>query len=177
MNGSLLNLTDRFLEMHDRIAESHGELDEQTTAELNEMLSKASEGLETKIDGIANLIKEFEYRADVRKQEADRMANRAKVDRNAAKRLKDYLCMALDTMGQTGFETEHHKVTVCNAGGKRRLIIPEDWSEVPEAHWNEFVSEKVVVEIDQTVVRRALDDGRQLPFARYAEPKRTLRLS
>mgnify|MGYP003671104348 CR=1 FL=1 len=173
---SLLELTDRFLDLHDRVIENSGVLDEETAMEMESMLKNAGDSLNTKVDGYCQLIRELELRSEARKSEADRLAKRARVDKNAAKSLKDLLCMSLDCMGQTSIETDNHKVSIGNAGGSKKLILAEDLNSLTESDYSMYVKEVVDMVFDKEAVRAALADGKKLSFAKYDESPRVLRI-
>ena len=110
--------------------------------------------------------------AEVWKQEAKRLADRARVDSNRAASLKQMLqeffaCHDLKTV-----ETARYKLTLASNGGKAPLIVDEDYgtTAIPDELC------KVTREPDTAAIRAALEAGEELPFARVGERGQSMRI-
>lgn len=123
-----------------------------------------------KIEGCCRLIRELESRAEARRAEAKRLNERAQIAENAAERVKAFLMNAMHVMGIKKEDTEHFTVTVANNGGKLPMTIDDD--KVPDA----YTTLETVVKVDKERIRKELEDGQQLAFARLGERGHTLRI-
>lgn len=119
-----------------------------------------------KLDSYARLIRAFDFTADARQQEADRLAALAKTDKNNAKRLKDRLKLYLESAGITKIETGYNKFAIQPNGGKPPMEVDE--ANVP----SEFCKQVP----DNEKIRVALDAGQSLPFASFGERGTHLRI-
>ena len=134
------------------------DIDEQMVLDTLESL----EGdIEDKADGYAKIIKELESKADARKQEAKRLTTNAKVFENRINYLKQNLFNAMIQTGKTKFTTDLFSFNIAKNGGKQALTIDGD---VPK----EYTKTKIENDVDK--IRKALEDGQELPFA-HLEPR------
>lgn len=117
--------------------------------------------LENKAQGYAALIREMELRATARMAERDRLERRIVTDRNNARFLKERLKLVMEKCGLLKIETEHFRLSVARDGGKPALQIDGEADAIaagygltpaPVAH--------------KQMIRDAIDQGENLPFAR-----------
>ena len=163
---TLYDIDEQLMWLSEALEESEGEL----TPELDAWLERTNESLETKVDAYAALIRELDARAEMRKNEARRLNELAKTDGNARDRLKGRLLDFFERHKMQKLNTPRFALSVGNAGGVLPLVLMCDAQELPE----EF--QRVEVKSDNEALRRALDDGEELPFARYGERARVLRI-
>lgn len=87
-------------------------------------LDELEGALVDKVDRCAAVVRTLEARAKMRADEAKRLAVRAKVDENAAKRLLEALKYVFEAQDIKSLETAHYRVTLA-ARGSRAVDIPE----------------------------------------------------
>lgn len=134
------------------------EIDEQM---LFDTLESIEGEIEEKADGYAKIIKELEAKQKARKEEAKRLTDSAKVFENRVKALKNNLFNAMKETGKTKFATNLFSFNIAKNGGKQALTID---GEVPEEYT------KTIIENDTDKIRKALENGENLPFA-HLEPR------
>ena len=169
MTESLLSLSQGIRELDDLLTS----VEDPESPEVQEAIAKLldlSKDRDVKIDNYCQFIRELELRAEARKEESKRLAVRAEVNANVAKRLKASLQLALQTMEIKKVETTRFTVTRANNGGKLPLdldegLVPDEYKETVET-----------VKIDKQKIRDALDEGKVLPFAQYGKRGENLRI-
>lgn len=127
--------------------------------------------LEDKVDNYAAYITTLLARAEARKAEAKRLAERAKSDENKAKALKDNLKRMLEVMKVKTVDTARFKVTVATAGGRQAIecnVLPED---LPKQF------QKIVVEQDSKALYEVLSAGKEVAGCRLLPRSTYLKVS
>lgn len=124
--------------------------------------------IDAKADSYADVIAAITSRASACKAEADRLATRAKTYENSVKRLKNRLMEVMVQMDRKKIETDLHTFSIQKNGGKRPLEIDEE--RVPDSY------KRVILETDKELIRKCLDKGQELDFARYGETGSHLRI-
>ena len=117
--------------------------------------------IEDKADNTAKMIKELEAKADARKQEAKRLTTNAKFFENRINYLKQNLFNTMKQTGKTKFTTNLFSFNIAKNGGKQALTIDGD---IPKEYT------KTKIENDTDKIRKALEEGQELPFA-HLEPR------
>lgn len=140
------------------------EIDEQMILDTLESIEGE---IEEKADGYAKIIKELEAKQKARKEEAKRLTDSAKVFENRVKALKNNLFNAMKETGKTKFATNLFSFNIAKNGGKQALTIDGD---VPEEYT------KTIIENDIDKIRQALEEGKELPFARLEPRGESLRI-
>lgn len=132
-----------------------------------------------KIDGYAAYIAELTARSEARKEEADRLAHRAKVDSSLAANLKSRLKDYFTAHGKTKFETPRYKLSVCRAGGKPPLVLLDEAVRDPSRLPEKFRKTVTTVTPDKEAIRTAIEagDADALGFATIRQPSTYLRIS
>ena len=133
-----------------------------------------SENLQGKVDNYAAFIETLNARAAARKDEANRLDKRAKIDANNADKLKENLKRVLEFRGLKSLDTLRYKVTVAGTGGKQSvecLVKPED---LPDD-----LRTKVPASYRQNTdaIRAKLLAGEKVPGCRLLEEGTHLRIS
>lgn len=134
------------------------EVDEQM---IFDTLESIEGEIEDKADNYAKIMKELEAKRDVRKSEAKRLTDSAKVFDNRVNSLKQILFNIMKATGKTKFATNLFTFNIAKNGGKQALTID---GEVPKEYT------KTIVENDNDKIRQALENGENLPFA-HLEPR------
>lgn len=167
--------------------------DEEAEKAIDAWLEETREAEAQKLDRYGALIRTLEARAEIQEKEAARLMERAQVNRNAVKRLKDRLLMHLELTGRTKADGHLYSFTVAKNGGKLPLETdPVDPMDVeprfrraslvlmaPTEETLEALREqckRLDVTLDTEAVRDALDAGEPVPFARYGERGKHLRI-
>lgn len=137
------------------------------------------EAFETSLDGLTYMIGEkadqYAYviaainaRQDAVNAEIVRLTHRKKAMENSVKRMKERLIEAMDGMQTTKIQTDLHTFSIQKNGGKQPIQIDE--ADVPDSY------KKVILETDTERIRKELEAGNELPFARFQERGRQLRI-
>ena len=140
------------------------EIDEQM---IFDTLESIEGEIEDKADNYAKIIKELEAKQKARKEEAKRLTDSAKVFENRVKALKNNLFNAMKETGKTKFATNLFSFNIAKNGGKQALTID---GEVPEEYT------KTIIENDTDKIRKALENGENLPFAHFEPRGESLRI-
>ena len=137
-----------------------------------ETLLDTLEGVEgeynDKIEGYCKVIKNFEAEAKALKEEADRLAKRSRTLNNKVDYMKFTM---LESMRATGKKEAGNllKAKIAKNGGKLPLVFTEG-VEVP------VTFKKIEYKVDNEAIRKALDEGEELDFAKYGERGESLRI-
>lgn len=191
---TLWEIGDDLEALHDLLAEVGGDVsEEEAETAIDAWLSEVAGAEAAKLDRYGALIRTIEARAEIQQTEAKRLLDRASVNLNHARRLKDRLLAYMDRTGRKKIEGNLYAFTAANNGGaapvqiddvdpmqveprfrvaKLTLACPTD--ETLEAL--ESQCRRLDVEIDTRAVREALDAGEDLPWARYGERGRHIRV-
>jgi hypothetical protein len=156
-------------ELEEMLLESSGELTEEMEGHFA-LLTQKAESLPAAIDDVLALVRDIEVRAEARKAEAKRIADRAKRDEAVAAWFRGQVLRVMQNEGMKKLETTRFRATVAMPGGKAAMEIVD---AVPN-DWHKTVTEVV---IDKERIRAALDGGDVLPFARLVEKQPYLRIS
>lgn len=164
---TLFEITGDMLSLFDMID------DAETDQEANEILcswfDEHQQALESKADGYAAVVREFEARATARMDEARRLSDSARTMGNRVQSMKERFMLAMQVMEMDRLETDLNKFTVCRNGGKLPLEIID-----PQAVPSEYTYQ--VTEIDKDKLRDALSNGEPVAGARLVERGRHLRI-
>lgn len=160
--ATLYEITEDMKALAEILGEVEGDItDERVAATVDQWFAETDGDFRRKADGYAAFIVELEARAKARKEEADRLATRAKIDRGTADWLRERLKRAMTELGMKTVETARFKVCVQGNGGMQPLeIAAADARTLPE--W----AQAIEVSPDRDAIRKRLDAGEELPFAR-----------
>ena len=163
---TLYQIGDDHAALEDMLYELGGDIsDDQVEAAIQEWMAEIQGDLAKKADGYICLIRNLESQAASRKAEADRLATLARVETNAAARLKDRLHQFMLHSGIQRIDTERFRITVAKNGGNVPLILDE--SVQPEQLPETF--RRVRYEADKDAIRATLEAGHGLTFAKLGE--------
>lgn len=177
------------------LAEVGGDVTEaDAEAAIDRWLEETAEAEATKLDRYGILIRTIEARAALKAEEAKRLAERAQVEVNQAKRLKTRLIAYLDRRGKRAAEGYLYTFTVSANGGKAPLVIDD---RVPAIVWPVRYQQLTAVvpeprtpliqliaqaggtyelSVNTKAVREALEAGEDVPHARLGDRGRHLRV-
>lgn len=164
----LFQITDDLAALDDLLAECGGDIsDPGVAAAVETWMAELDQNLKGKVDNYVALITEMRHRASTRSSEAERLAERARIDEDAADWLAAKLRQALEDRGLKKIETERYAVSVVGNGGKQPLVltgdVPADWQKT-----------RTTVEPDRERIRASLEAGETLPFATLGDRGRRL---
>ena len=165
MNRSLLDITDDLRALDQLLAEADGDISDPAVSEAVERwFAELDQDFDTKVDNYAALITEMKFRATSRKAEADRLAERARIDSGNAQWLADKLKAVMQQRGLKKLETRRYRLSVANNGGKLPLRLSTDNPKDLPAEYH-----RVTIDIDKAKVREALEAGVEVPHASFDE--------
>lgn len=159
---TLTGLTGEVLDLREAIEDAEG--DEEMEAMLQQVMDATEEDLDKKLEAYCRLIRDLEIEGDARKAEADRMRDLSKRSHTKRNKVKAWLLRNLDMLGIKKRQAGPFSLSVRNNGG----MTPIEWEtqdieRIPE----DYITHKPVINTD--AVRKALDDGIDIGFARLGQ--------
>ena len=124
-----------------------------------------------KVDNYAALIKTMEARASVRRDESKRLANRARIDEDAARSLKDRLKLVFQDRKIKKLETARFCVSIAKNGGLCPLEVDE--SKIKDLPEN---CKRIIVEPDKETIRKEIESGKEIVGCKLLERGESLRI-
>lgn len=171
--ATLIEISNSLVELEAQLDELG--FDEQSAvieAWLEELHCEKSEEMQDKLDNYAALISDLLARTEVRKAEAQRLMQRAKVDQGKADNLKKMLQWFFTKHELKTVETDRYRITLAKNGGKAPIVLDEEYSVA--AMPDEFV--KISMSPDLEAIREALEAGEKLEFARLSDRGQSIRI-
>ena len=170
---TLWHISNELQELGDRITDDQVDTtDPEIMSDIERRLDEVFDDLDSKAQDYASLIADLLARAEARRQESRRLRDRADVDENAAKTLKDRLKDVMENRGMKKIETTRYRITVSNNGGKLPIdFTTTDTDGLPEQYIRRVES------IDADAVRNDLESGVELAFARLLRRGTHLRIA
>ena len=160
MARTIFDITDDMTVLGELLDQAGGDVsDPEVEDAIISWCEELESDLQSKVENYCWLMKEKESRATAMMAEADRLKERAQVNRNAAKGLKDRLLFAFENRGIDKVDTDHFRVAVTKNGGKIPMDIDPDG--VPKM----YQTTEVVTTIDKDKIRHDLEAGKDLGFA------------
>ena len=166
---TLIEISEDLLQLEEALENCDG--DEDAAGLVDQWLAACALEAE-KLDHYAALITELEKRAEARKAEAKRLADRARVDTNRSAFLKERLKVHFLRHGRKVVETRRYRITHALNGGLLPLLLDVEAEALPEAYRVEIVEHRPNLE----ALRAALDASEPLAFARYGERGSAIRI-
>lgn len=152
--ATLYEITEDLRAIDALLYEAGGDVSDETVlAAIESWIAEMDNDLKNKVDGYASYISELLAKATARKAEAKRMADLARANENAAKRLKERLLWAFQERGLDKVETPRFVVSVAKNGGKAPLDIQVAGEQLPPRF------QKVTVDADKEAIRKAIESG------------------
>ena len=125
--SKLYELTGNFLKVMNMLQDE--DVDEQM---IMDTLESIEYEIEEKADGYAKIIKSIESNIKGMESEIERLNTRKKTFENRIKWLKQNLETSMRMTGKTKFTTDLFSFNIQKNGGKRKLVIDTDISNLPE---------------------------------------------
>ena len=164
-NLSLYNITDKFIEIMDKVQD--GEITEEEYNELGQELAVA---LQNKSIGIIGYIQNKEALIDAVDTQIKRLQELKKAESNSIDKFKQYVKENMEKLGIQKLETEIGKMSIT----KNPLSIEiQNEDEIPA----EFKQEVVTTKIDKTAIKNYFKEtGEIVPGVRIISVKTSLRI-
>lgn len=153
--GTLFDITADFQQLYEMATDP--ECDEQVFSDTLEALTGE---LEVKSKGYVSVIKQLEMEMTQANITAEMFKMKSKVRENHIKRMKEALLYAMTEIGTDKVEAGDWTIKVQKNGGLQPLVID---GEVPQSY------KQIVYQDDKALIRKALEDGKQLEFAHLEE--------
>jgi hypothetical protein len=151
------------------LLEEAGELTPEASAAVEQWFAELGGAEQTKLDNYCALIRSLQLRAAARKEEAERLAKRVRIDEATASWLKQNLLRYMHATGSKKIETDRYLLTRRVNGGKQPLEITLPVDQLSPLY------QRVEVKADQDEIRAALEAGvivdgcRLLPRGEHVE--------
>ena len=139
-----------------------GEIPEDAYADTLNAIELA---FEEKAENIAKAIRNIDSDVSALKTEIKRLQELQTLRENHVKNLKNYLYEQMKAIGKTKFSTPLFSFNICENGGLQPIEITGD---VPIEYCESVPS--------ATLIRHALNDGKEIDFARFASRGEHLRI-
>lgn len=169
--STLFALSDEILQI-EQVLDTLDEENEDLVAVVDEYLNGIRKDLNQKLDNYAAYIRELEARSSARKQEADRLSQRAKVDMDKVTRLKDCLRWYFITHDLKTIETPRYRLTLAANGGKPPVLLTAPVEELPP----EYLLETITIRPDMDAIRQAIEAGAEIPGVQIGERGSNIRI-
>lgn len=156
--STLYEISEEMRALEELIIEQNGDITDDQDVVM-QWMDDTSEQLSKKLENYGKLIRELEARSAARQEEAVRMRGRATVDANAAANLRRRLLYFFQERGIHTMETASFKFGVRKNGGAKPLEFIED----------DVTDEFKTLVVDKSKIRKALEEGRELSFAKLNE--------
>jgi len=170
---TLLDISNDMIAFDELIANAEQNLDDPGVQEIMQAWAReVTDNLEYKVDNYAAYLSMLEARAEVRKTEAKRLAERARIDEANADRLKNHLKTVLELNGIRKLETARYSLTVAANGGKQGVEI----GVAPEALPKDLQVVTVSVKANTDMIRGKLMAGEAVEGCRLIERGTNLRI-
>lgn len=145
----------------------------EVSPELEERLQAIESRLPHYLDDYVEVVRSLLGYADDCSSEAKRLSTRARSWENKATWLKGRILSTMLALGERKIKTAKNTVSVCNNGGLLPLQLPERVELIPD----DFVTSRTVIEADKEKIRKELEAGKDLEFARLGERGVHLKIS
>ncbi len=118
--------------------------------ELQEHLKNIDDEIEIKAENIAKVLKDLEAESEAYKKEIERLSNKKKSTENRAKRLKEYLQMAMEAVDKKKFKTDLFSFNIQKNAPSLKIL---DESKIPEDFY------KIERKLDMAEFKKAVKEG------------------
>lgn len=118
--------------------------------ELQGHLKNIDDEIEVKAENIAKVLKDLEAESEAYKKEIERLSDKKKSTENRAKRLKEYLQMAMEEVDKKKFKTDLFSFNIQKNAPSLKIL---DESKIPENFY------KVERKLDKVEFKKAVKEG------------------
>lgn len=164
MENTLFDLTAEYLTIMELLTDP-----DQPEQVITDTLDAIMGEIEVKSEGYVAVLNRLDMELTACKKHEQEWKARKQIRENAIKRLKKALTDTMVAIDKTEIAAGDVKIKLVNNGGLLPLIVDED-AEIPDRF------KKIIYETDNSLIRKALDDGENLPFARYGERGKGIRI-
>lgn len=159
---TLWSIGDDLMALDDLLEEMEGEITDCEPI-IDKWFAELANDLKGKMDGYAAYICELEARSESRKAESQRLGNRAKIDQNLADWLRERMRAFFTLRDIKKLETARYRLSLCGNGGKTPMKVDLPAEKLPD----KYRKVKTVYEQDTDAIRKDLEAGVELEFARF----------
>ncbi len=163
--NDIFDLVGEYRELYEMLTDA----DESEEQVINDTIEGVIGEIEIKAAGLVGIMNRLDMEIDACEKHKKEWDNRLRVRKNAKERIKARIIQAMQEMGTTELAAGDVKFKLQNAGGQLPLIIDEG-ATVPEKYT------KITIENDNALIRKALENGEQLDFARFGERSKVLKI-
>ena len=175
-NLTLYAIAEGFRGLEEYLTNLGGDVsDAEVEAQVIQRFTELQLTRDQKLEAYGMLIRNLDLRATVRKAEAKRLSELAKADETALKRLKGNLTQIFDMFEWDEIQTTHFKFNPCDNGGILPVVMDEQFVKNPELLAEEFRTTSYSANMDS--IRSALQSGKELPFAKFGERGKYVKIS
>lgn len=160
--NELFKIANQYLQVYDMLTDP--DIDEQV---VNDTLEALMGEIEVHAAGFVPILERIDMEIDTCKKHKDEWAAAEKVRKNRKQRFIDMIKTAMLAIGKTEINAGDVTMKLTNAGGQAPLIVE---GEVPERFT------KITIENDNSLIRKALESGENLDFARLGERAKVLKI-
>lgn len=164
--SSLFEISADLMRLTDMLDDPEIEVDDQA-------IMDTWEGLEgefnDKVESWLKVIRNKQADFDSRKAFIDQQRAKNDSDKKTIDRMKATLMSIMQMQNIKTAGTAVLKATVAGNGGKMPLIWEDDYKDNPSKLPEEYRVEETVYSANQDEIRKALDEGKELPFVKYGE--------
>lgn len=162
--GSLLEITDHLQALFDTLECIDSP---ELRAEAEADIARYMEAEVRKVDAVAGYLAQCEGQQLAAKAEIERLKDRMSVWENREERVRKYVQNVMERIGEK--KLEGRTATFMLRAVPASVVITEE-KDVPE----EFKRTTVSVAIDKKAIKKAIDEGRDVPGADLSMGKQTL---
>lgn len=138
------------------------------TGELPEGFEQARAIVASKAQAVAAFVLENNAQADMVEAHAKALMDRVKAARKRSEWLKGYLCSHMAAAGVLSIKSDDGTFSAVLSPGRDESIDIYEAASLPE----DYMREKVTVEPDKTLIKKAIKDGFTVPGARLVAKDR-----
>lgn len=136
---------------------------------IQDTLEGVAGEIEVKSEGYVAIINRLDMEIDACKKQRDMWVHNLKVRENAMNRLKTRLSEAMVQLGKDEIKAGANTIKLTNNGGQLPIMYTAD---VPK----EYIKTTIVEEKDTEKIRQALNEGKDLGFAKFGERGKHIRI-
>lgn len=163
-NLSLYNITNSFITLFEKAEQ--GEL---TKEEIEEQGKDLAISLKNKSTSIIGYVRNLDLTSEAIKNEIDRLTTMKKAIDNKSAKFKEYVKQNMEELELQKIDTELGTLSIAKNPASVEIY---DESMIAD----EYKKEKVTVTIDQTAIKNAIKEGKEVEGARLVEDKTSLRI-
>lgn len=162
--NELFKVVGQYMQVYDMLTDP--DIDDEV---VNDTLEGLMGEIEVHAAGLVPVMERLDMEIDACKKHKEEWANAEKVRKARKDRLKEMIRNAMVALDKNEIQAGDITFKLQNAGGKLPLIVDEN-ATVPERFT------KITIENDNDLIRKALESGEELDFARFGERSKILKI-